>query len=60
MEGTSFEEDHAALFAVAPMLRRVLARLDQFGSDQLGPVFAELDDLKSLSGAVRSECWTRG
>ena len=50
MEGTSFEEDQAALFAVAPMLRRVLARLHQFGSDQLGPVFAELDAVKSLSG----------
>ena len=64
MEGTSFEEDQAALFAVAPMLRRVLARLDQFGSDQLGPVFAELDAVKSLSGAgqvgMLDQALTRG
>ena len=36
MEGTSFEEDQAALVAVAPVLRRVLARLDQSGSDRAG------------------------
>ena len=36
MEGTSFEEDCAALAAVAPMLRRVLGRLDQAGSDRWG------------------------
>ena len=51
MEGTSFEEDWAAVAAGAPVLRRVLGRLHQAGSDQLGPMFAELDELKLLAEA---------
>ena len=51
MEGTSFEEDRAVLVAAAPVLRRLVGRLHQAGSDQLGPLFAELDELKSLAGA---------
>ena len=39
------------LVAAAPVLRRLLGRLHQAGSDQLGPLFAELDALKRLAGA---------
>ena len=53
MEGTSFEQDRAVLVAAAPVLRRVLGRLHQAGSDQLGPLFAELDQLKVLAEAVQ-------
>ena len=64
MEGTSFEEDRAVLVAVAPVLRRVLGRLHQVGSGELGPVFAELDALKMLAGAgqvgVLDQALTRG
>ena len=64
MEGTSFEEDRAVLVAAAPVLRRVLGRLHQAGSDQLGPMFAELDELKMLAGAgqvgVLDQGLTRG
>ena len=64
MEGTSFEEDRAVLVAAAPVLRRLVRRLHQAGSDQLGPIFAELDELKSLAGAgqvgVLDQALTRG
>ena len=50
MEGTGFEED-GGVVAVAPVLRRVLGRLHQAGSPELGPLFAALDELKSLAGA---------
>jgi hypothetical protein len=53
MEGTSFEEDRAALVAAAPVLRRVLGRLHQAGSPELGPLFAELDELKVLAEAAQ-------
>ena len=53
MEGTSFEQDRAVLVAAAPVLRRVLGRLHQAGSDQLGPLFAELDELKALAEAAQ-------
>ena len=53
MEGTSFEADRAVLVAAAPVLRRVLGRLHQAGSDQLGPLFAELDELRSLAEAAQ-------
>ena len=53
MEGTSFEEDRAVLVAAAPVLRRLLGRLHQAGSDQLGPLFAELDELKTLAEAAQ-------
>ena len=53
MEGTSFEEDRAVLVAAAPVLRRVLGRLHQAGSDQLGPLFAELDELRTLAEAAQ-------
>ena len=36
MEGTSFEEDRAVLFAAAPVLRRLLGRVHQAGSAELG------------------------
>ncbi len=39
------------LVAAAPVLRRLVGRLHQAGSDQLGPLFAELDELKSVAGA---------
>ena len=53
MEGTSFEEDRAVLVAAAPVLRRVLGRLHQAGSAELGPLFAELDQLKLLAEAAQ-------
>ena len=64
MEGTSFEQDWAAVAATGPALRRVLSRLHQASSHQLGPIFAELDALKSLAGAgqvgVLDQALTRG
>src|SRR4051794_3533150 len=64
MEGTSFAEDRAVLVAVAPVLRRVLGRLHQAGSAELGPLFAELDQLKTLAEAaqvgVLDQALTRG
>ncbi len=36
MEGTSFEEDRAVLVAAAPVLRRLVRRLHQAGSDRAG------------------------
>src|SRR4051812_39883419 len=53
MEGTSFAEDRAVLVAAAPVLRRVLGRLHQAGSAELGPLFAELDALKTLAEAAQ-------
>ena len=53
MEGTSFEEDRAVLAAAAPALRRLVGRLHQVGSDQLGPLFGELDELKAVAGRVQ-------
>jgi hypothetical protein len=49
--GTSFEEDWAVVAAGSAMLRRMLGRLHQVGSDRLGPMFAELDELKMLADA---------
>ncbi len=64
MEGTSFEQDRAVLVAAAPVVRRVLGRLHQAGSDQLGPLFVELDELKALTeaaqGGVLDQALTRG
>ena len=51
MEGTCFESDWAAVAAGASALRRVLGRLHQAGSERLGPMFAELDELKLLAEA---------
>src|ERR1700712_4322206 len=53
MEGTSFAEDRAALAAGAVSLRRLLGRLHQAGSAELGPLFADLDSLKSLAEAAQ-------
>src|SRR3954468_13883111 len=53
MEGTSFAEDRAAVVAGAVTLRRLLGRLHQAGSAELGPLFAELDQLKSLAEAAQ-------
>src|SRR3954464_5103245 len=53
MEGTSFAEDRAAVAAGAVTLRRLLGRLHQAGSGELGPLFAELDQLKSLAAAAQ-------
>ncbi len=70
MELTTFEEDRAALVAIAPVLRRLAARLDEASSAELGPLFAELDALKSAATAakvglveearVRGEAWAAG
>src|SRR3954465_13045596 len=53
MEGTSFAEDRAAVAGGALTLRRLLGRLPQTGSGELGPLFAELDALKSLAEAAQ-------
>ena len=52
MEGTSFEQDRAVLVAAAPVLRRLVGRLHQAGSADLGPLFAELDQPKTLAEAA--------
>ena len=51
MEGTCFESDWAAVAAGTSALRGLLGRLHQAGSDRLGPMFAELDELKLLAEA---------
>jgi Domain of unknown function (DUF222)/HNH endonuclease len=51
MEGTCFESDWAAVAAGVSTLRGLLGRLHQAGSEQLGPMFAELDELKLLAEA---------
>ena len=53
MEGTSVEEDWAAVAATVVLLRQAMGRLHQVGSDDLGPMFAELDELKSVAEAVQ-------
>ena len=53
MEGTSVEEDWAAVAAGSSALRRLLGRLHQVGSDQLGPRFGEVDELTLLAEAVQ-------
>jgi hypothetical protein len=53
MEGTSFEEDLAAVAAGIVTLRRPLGRLHQAASAELGPLFAELDALKTLAEAAQ-------
>src|SRR5689334_24654620 len=51
MEGTCFEADWAAMTAGFSTLQGLLGRLHQVGSDRLGPMFAELDELKLLAEA---------
>src|SRR6476646_9349334 len=51
MEGTCFASDWAAVAAGLSGLRGLLGRLHQAGSDRLGPMFAELDELKLLAEA---------
>ena len=51
MEGTCFEADWAAMAAGFSTLRGLLGRLHQVGSERLGPMFAELDELKLLAEA---------
>ena len=53
MEGTSFGEDWAAVAASASVLRRVMKRLHQAGSDELGPMFGDLDEIERLVGALK-------
>src|SRR4051812_26586287 len=53
MEGTSFEEDRAAVAAGVSTLRRLVGRLHRAGSAELGPLFAQLDSLKSLAEAAQ-------
>src|SRR4051795_10801807 len=53
MEGTSFEEDRAAVASGVSTLRRLVGRLHQAGSAELGPLFAELDSLKALAEAAQ-------
>src|SRR5690242_15297826 len=52
MEGILGEE-RAAVAAAVAMLRRASGRWHQLGSDELGPVFAELDELRSVAEAVQ-------
>src|SRR6476619_1380756 len=51
MEGTCFESDWAAVAAGLSGLPGSLDRLHQAGSDRLGPMFAELDELRLLAEA---------
>src|SRR5690348_14752920 len=51
MEGTCFEADWAAVAAGTSALRALLGRLHQSGTAELGPMFAELDELKLLAEA---------
>ena len=60
MEGTCFGEDWAAVAAGASVLRAVMGRLHQAGSDRLGPMFAELDELERLAEAGRSAVLDQG
>jgi hypothetical protein len=64
MEGTSVGEDWAAVAAGSSALRRLLGRLHQVGSDELGPRFGEVDEIKQLADAVQvgvlGEGLTRG
>jgi len=53
MEGTSVEEDWAAVAAASSALRRLVGRCHQVGSDQLGSRFGEVDELKLLGEAVQ-------
>ncbi len=53
MEGTCFESDWAAVTAGLSTLRGLLGRLHQAGSDRLGPMFAELDELRMLTEAAQ-------
>ena len=53
MEGTCFESDWAAVAAGTSALRGLLGRLHQAGSERLGPMFAELDELKMLTEAAQ-------
>ena len=52
MEGI-LGEDRAAVAAASSALRRLMGRLHQVGSDELGPVFGELDELKLLAEAAQ-------
>src|SRR6478752_2122868 len=51
MEVTCFESDWAAVAAGLSGVRGLLGRLHQVGSGRLGPMFAELDELKLLAEA---------
>ena len=53
MEGTSFAGDRAAVAAGAVTLRRLLGRLHQAGSAELGPLFGEIDQLEAVLGALK-------
>ena len=53
MEGTCFESDWAAVAAGHVGAASLLGRLHQAGSDRLGPMFAELDELKLLAEAAQ-------
>ena len=63
MEGI-LGEDWAAVAAASSALRRLVGRWHQVGSDELGPVFGELDELKLLVEAAQvaalGEGLTRG
>src|SRR5689334_8923431 len=53
MEGTCFDEAWAAVAASASALRRVMGRLHQAGSAELGPMFGDLDEIERLVGALK-------
>ena len=53
MEGTCFESTGRRWPPALSALRGLLGRLHQVGSDRLGPMFAELDELKLLAEAVQ-------
>ena len=53
MEGTSFEEDRAALAACVPLVRELVGQVHQVGSAELGPWFGEIDRLQAVLGALK-------
>src|SRR6478609_11539646 len=51
MEGTCFDDDWATVVASEAALQRVIARLHQAGSELLGPVMGQLDQVRRLAEA---------
>jgi hypothetical protein len=55
MDETSTDEALAAVTDLNVALRRIIGRLHEAESDQLGPMFADLDKIKLLAETLRAE-----
>src|SRR4051812_48182212 len=53
MEGTTLGEDRASLTACVPVVSRLVGRVHQVGSDDLGPLFGQIDELEAVLQALR-------